>query len=340
MSEREDADVSCEISQPTPSAGVDRLAMQPVPVWYSVMLALVLACRLLAMEPIPEVRTGNGAIFRRVKILSIDGDQVAIVYDGGATNLPASAFDLEALARAKIELDAKAEHNRKLLEKIVAEDAERDRTRQERVTAVQKFAAQQSTVPIAVGQTVVPKDGAQRSVEEIKLGRGWEVRSRKGEEQTIVGDLMRIFSPARAQVDLRGNSELFVMGKIPFLASRRSIEKELNLGLGSNAKFILPGFPELSFWTYSYKWDRGFLEPGSTRIVGRLGAEKPAGFETLTLLFDGNDALVAAEFQTSKRDGAGFGVEQPTGFFVISILQHTTRFGVHRGVIGCRRALR
>lgn len=58
-------------------------------------------------EPIPRLRLHNGDVYENARILSIRGDNVAISHSGGLTNVPAQFVDLEVLARAKMEIDAR-----------------------------------------------------------------------------------------------------------------------------------------------------------------------------------------------------------------------------------------
>lgn len=78
----------------------------------TIALFLLFTAAVTAAE-IAEVKGPNGAIYHHVRIVGIDGDRVSIIHDRGAANLPADRFDLETLARAQQEIDAKAEAAKK-----------------------------------------------------------------------------------------------------------------------------------------------------------------------------------------------------------------------------------
>lgn len=278
---------------------------------------------VVAAETLSDVTTPSGIVYRKVKIIAISGDNVTVVHEKGMATIPAASFDTEALARAKSDLDAKAKKREVLARKLAAEEPEREARRKEQAAAAQEWAAMQQAITTGKSQG----DG-NSSIPSMRLSSTWEKRARKGEEGSITRDLKRIFADAQPRVDLRGNARLYLIGTVPFLAQRRYIESVLRLGSGTYAKHSLPGFPEDSFHTYTYGWNREVLSLGATLPRGSADPNSRDGFETITFLFDQNSALVAVQYMTPKIDGAGAGASSGSGdFFLINVLQQTTRFG-------------
>lgn len=96
---------------------------------------------------IDELKLPNGDILRRVKILAIDGDIVTVLHERGSTTMPISVFDLETLGRAKIELDAKAQEQKKLVDNIIARDAAARLRHQEPENRTVAIDAQAAKIP-------------------------------------------------------------------------------------------------------------------------------------------------------------------------------------------------
>jgi hypothetical protein len=84
--------------------------MKKLPTLFSrilLMLVVGAACGFAA-EKIAVVTAPNGEVFRDVRIVALKGDTASIVHSKGTATIPASAFDVEQLYLAKLEIDTKA----------------------------------------------------------------------------------------------------------------------------------------------------------------------------------------------------------------------------------------
>ncbi len=163
-----------------------------------------------AMDPIPEVKTNYGAVYHKVKILSINGDDVAISYDGGATNIPASSFNLETLARAQIEIEANAEQKKKLEQKIADQEEKVVQQKQEQADKAQPPAQPPATdqkAPVKVAIPTLMKPPARppavsREQQILKLKASFPLKSTLGVSVSIVDKATKDQGVLRAHGDI------------------------------------------------------------------------------------------------------------------------------------------
>jgi len=126
---------------------------------------------------IDELKLPDGTVYRHARIISIQGDTVSIVHEQGLVEIPASTFDLETLARAQMEIDAKAAEKQNLAAQLATKDA-KERALTEGGIQGQKTAAANPLMKVApalvvaekrLQTTAPPISEAQRRLDNLKV---------------------------------------------------------------------------------------------------------------------------------------------------------------------------
>lgn len=149
--------------------------------------------------------------------------------------------------------------------------------------------------------------------DEIKLMSGWKIARRKGEEENIIGDLLRLLTGCAEPSDEVSVARRFpIYRDIEFLEDIESAKKKLKVATFGSHTYILPGFPQHSFYVYR-----------ATLPID--------GYQTITLLTDMTRQVLAVQLSRNNRLSSlpdhYYGRITPSHYMLHDMLNYVTRTG-------------